>query len=111
VRLRPRRREFLKRARPFVCHPPYLLNRSLKAHELALQFVDRRFESVAKRSPATRKEEIAGGRPDEGANERPCCNCRSIAHTTSYEGMALPKPVPRLTKAQKLGTREEVKEF
>jgi len=82
--LRPRACELLHDAGPFVRHPPYLLKRSLETHELALQFFNCRLNPIAKHTPAAGKEEIAGGGPDQGANERSCCHCRSIVHTTSY---------------------------
>jgi hypothetical protein len=81
LRLRSRRRELLHYARSFTGHPSHLLNRSLKALELTLQLVDGGLESIAKRAPAIRKEEIAGGGPDNCAEERSCRHCRSIVHT------------------------------
>jgi hypothetical protein len=81
LRLRSRRRELLNYARPFAGHPSHLLNRSLKALELALQILDGGLNPIAKRTPATRKEEIAGDGSDNRADERSCRHCRSIVHT------------------------------
>src|SRR6185503_17151400 len=89
LRLRSRRRELLHCARPFASHPSYLLNRSLKALELALQIVDGGFNPIAKRAPAIRKEEIAGGGPDNCAEERSCRHCRSIVHTRPPTAVAV----------------------
>jgi hypothetical protein len=56
LRLRSCRRELLHDARPFASHPSHLLNRSLKALELALQILDGGLNPVAERAPATRKK-------------------------------------------------------
>src|SRR6185503_12534128 len=83
--LRPCRRELLHDARPFAGHPPHLLNRSLKALELPLQILDGGLNPIAERAPAIRKEEIAGGGPDDCSEERSCRHCRSIVHTRPPE--------------------------
>jgi hypothetical protein len=56
--------ELLHDARALARHSPDLLNRSLKAPELALQVLEGRLDPIAQPAAALGKEEIAGGGAD-----------------------------------------------
>ena len=67
-KLSARRAELLHHACTLARHPPDLLDRSLKARELALQIIQGRFDPIAQPAATLRKEEIAGGGADNRTN-------------------------------------------
>ena len=78
-----RRTELLHDACALAGHPPNLLNRSLKASEFTLQILEGRLDPIAQPAAALGKEEIAGRGADNCADQRSCCHCRSVVHTSS----------------------------
>src|SRR5688572_24908091 len=82
-KLSARRTELLHDACALAGHPPNLLNRSLKASEFMLQIIEGRLNPIAQATAAFGKEEIAGRGADNRANQRTCCHCRSVVHTSS----------------------------
>jgi hypothetical protein len=82
-KLSARRTELLHDACALAGHPPNLLNRSLKASEFTLQLIEGRLNPIAQATAAFGKEEIAGRGADNRANQRSCCHCRPVVHTSS----------------------------